>query len=81
MMEVVTNTAIQTDLFNFDVDRHRHMTQLDNVVDKINKVDGSETVILSAQQYPKGKKFADAIKHDHKSLNPTTRWSDIIKLK
>ena len=57
------------------------MTQLDNAVDKINKVDGSETVILSAQQYPKGKKFADAIKHDHKSLNPTTRWSDIIKLK
>lgn len=81
MMEVVTNAAIQTDLFNFDVDRHRHMTQLDNAVDKINKVDGSETVILSAQQYPKGKKFADAIKHDHKSLNPTTRWSDIIKLK
>ena len=22
-----------------------------------------------------------AIKHDHKSKNPTTRWSDIIKLK
>ena len=25
--------------------------------------------------------FADAIKHDHKSKNPTTRWSDIIELK
>ena len=25
--------------------------------------------------------FANAIKHDHKSKNPTTRWSDIIKLK
>lgn len=24
--------------------------------------------------------FANAIKHDHKSKNPTTRWSDIIKL-
>ena len=25
--------------------------------------------------------FANAIKHDFKSPNPTTRWSDIIKLK
>jgi len=25
--------------------------------------------------------FANAIKHDYKSKNPTTRWSDIIKLK
>ena len=25
--------------------------------------------------------IANAIKHDHKSKNPTTRWSDIIKLK
>ena len=24
--------------------------------------------------------FADAIKHDFKSKNPTTRWSDIILL-
>ena len=25
--------------------------------------------------------FANAIRHDHRSKNPTTRWSDIIKLK
>ena len=25
--------------------------------------------------------FANAIKHDHRSKNPTTRWSDIIELK
>lgn len=42
---------------------------------------------IGAQQYTKphgeGKAdvFADAIKHDHKSKNPTTRWSDIIELK
>ena len=29
----------------------------------------------------KAEVFANAIKHDHKSKNPTTRWSDIIKLK
>ena len=25
--------------------------------------------------------FANAIKHDYRSPNPTTRWSDVIKLK
>ena len=25
--------------------------------------------------------FANAIKHEHRSKNPTTRWSDIITLK
>ena len=34
----------------------------------------TETVILSSQQYPNGRKFADAIKHDLKSACPTTRW-------
>ena len=55
-------------------------------MDKINKINGSETIVLGAQQYTKGKGekaevFANSIKHDHKSKNPTTRWSDIIKLK
>ena len=29
----------------------------------------------------KAQVFANAIKHDFKSKNPTTRWSDIIRLK
>ena len=29
----------------------------------------------------KSEVFANAIKHDFKSKNPTTRWSDIIRLK
>lgn len=81
LMGVVPDTAIQTDLFTFNADNHKQMRQLDCAVDKINRVDGTETVILSSQQYPKGKKFADAIKHEHKSPCPTTRWTDIIKLK
>lgn len=81
LMGVVPNSAIQTDLFTFDATKHQHAIQLDKAVDKINKINGAETVILSAQQYPNGKKFADAIKHEHKSPCATTRWSDIIKLK
>ena len=57
------------------------------VIDCINKVNGTETIVLGSQQYTqkdgKGKAnvFANAIKHDFKSKNPTTRWSDIIRLK
>ena len=46
----------------------------------------SETIVLSAQKYTKndgkGKAevFANAIKHDFKSSNPTTRWKDIINV-
>jgi len=57
------------------------------VIDRINKVNGTETIVLGSQQYTqkggKGKAevFANAIKHDFRSKNPTTRWSDIIELK
>ena len=59
----------------------------DEVVDRINRMQGSEAIVIGAQQYTrkdgKGKAnvFANAIKHDFRSPNPTTRWSDIIKLK
>ena len=57
------------------------------LVGVINRCYGSETIIIGSQQYTqkngKGKAevFANAIKHDFKSKNPTTRWSEIIKLK
>ena len=63
------------------------MRSLDKVIDRINKVNGTETVVLAAQQYRqkgengKSEVFANAIKHDFRSKNPTTRWSDIIRLK
>ena len=59
----------------------------DEVVDRINKINGSETIVIGSQQYTKagGKGRADvfssAMKQDFKSKNPTTRWSDIIHLK
>ena len=81
LMGVIPNSVIQPDLFTFDATRHTNMQQLDKAVDKINKVDGTETVILSSQQYPRGTKFADAIKHDFKSSCPTTRWCEIMKIK
>ena len=78
------SSPLQQDLFDVDAGQIRKLKKLDAAVDLINKRYGSETVVIGAQQYTKphgeGKAdvFADAIKHDHKSKNPTTRWSDII---
>lgn len=80
---MATDTAqgIQPDLFEFNAERFEKMKRLDAVIDKINKVNGTETIVLCCQQYQDSKRFADAMKRDMKSKNPTTRWSDIILLK
>ena len=86
-MSVGPNSPVQTDLFDYNAEQFQKMKRLDAAIDYINKVNGSETLVLGSQQYTKkdgkGKAevFANAIKHDFKSKNPTTRWSDIIRLK
>ena len=87
VMGIGPNSAIQQDLFDINAEQFEKMRRLDAVIDRINKVNGTETIVLGAQQYtrPDGKGtaevFANAIKHDFRSKNPTTRWSDIIRLK
>ena len=77
---------IQQDLFDVNAEQFQKMKRLDAVVDRINRMQGTETVILGSKQYVTKDgdghhtTFANAIKHDFKSNNPTTRWSDIIKL-
>jgi len=87
VMGISPNSPIQQDLFDFNAEQFEKMKQLDAVVDRINKLNGSETIVLGSQQYTqkdgKGKAnvFANAIKHDFRSPNPTTRWNEIIRLK
>ena len=87
VMGIGPNSPIQQDLFDINAEQFEKMKRLDAVIDRINKVNGTETIVLGSQQYTqkdgKGKAnvFANAIKHDYKSKNPTTRWSDIIILK
>ena len=87
VMGISPNSPIQQDLFDTTAEQIEKMNKLDKVIDRINRCYGSETIVIGAQQYTqkngKGRAdvFANAIKHDFKSLNPTTRWSDIIKLK
>ena len=87
VMGVGAGSLIQQDLFDFNAEQFQKMKRLDEVVDRINRMQGSETIVLGSQQYTrkdgKGKAdvLANAIKHDYRSPNPTTRWSDVIKLK
>ena len=98
VMGIGPNSPIQQDLFDTNAEQFQKMKRLDAVIDRINRVNGTETIVLGSQQYTqkdgKGKAnvFArsaqrdacfskNAIKHDFKSKNPTTRWSDIIVLK
>ena len=87
-MGIGADSPLQQDLFDLNAEQIQKMRRLDAVVDRINRLQGSETVVLGAQQYTRrdGSRitadvFANAIKHDFKSKNPTTRWPDVIKLK
>ncbi len=86
VMGIGPESPVQQDFFGVSAEQIQKMRRLDEVVDRINRMNGSETIVIGAQQYTqqdgKGKAgvFANAIKHDFRSKNPTTRWSDIIKL-
>ena len=87
VLGISPKSPIQQDLFDINAEQIEKFKRLDAVIDRINKLNGGETIVIGSQQYTKkdgkGKAdvFANAIKHDFKSKNPTTRWSDIIKLK
>ena len=87
VMSIDSGPGIQTNFLDFDADRFQKIKHLDQVVDHLNKVNGTETIVLGSQQYPgkgrgdKSPKFEEAIKREFKSPNYTTRWSDIIPLR
>lgn len=87
VMGISPTSPIQQDLFDISSSKYNKLKSLDEALDRINRMYGTETLVLGAQQYtPKGGEgkanvFSDAIKHDFRSPNPTTRWCDIIKMK
>lgn len=87
VQDISQENAIQTSFIDYDSEKYQKMRRLDKVMDEINRLCGTETLVLGAQQYSqkdgKGKAavFADAIKHDHRTKCPTTRWSDILVVK
>lgn len=87
VMGIAPDSPIQQDFFDIDAEQLEKMKRLDKVVDRINKTNGTETIVLGSQQYHqkdsngKAEVFANVMRHDFRSGNPTTRWSDIITLK
>lgn len=87
MMGLQSHEGIQADLFEYSPDRAEKMHRLDMALDGLNRVYGRDTIMSAAQYYrherseADGKTFADIMRHDYRTLNPTTRWSDIIHLK
>ena len=108
VMGICPESAIQTNFIDYDSERYEKMKRLDEVIDSINRRNGSETIVLGSQQYTnkealskaaiereqnqtslnsaehkqvrtkfKAGVFRDSIKHDFRSPNYTTRWSDI----
>lgn len=87
IMGIAPNAPIQQDFFDITAEQIEKMRRLDAIVDCLNKVNGTEFIVLGSQQYTskgcegKAYSFANAIKHEFRSKNPTTRWKDIITLK
>lgn len=87
LMGVSSNQGLQHDLFEFTPEKVEKLKNLDNVIDSINHNQGKHTLTICSQQYSNAdtadetKSFTDIIRHDHRSPCPTTRWSDIIKLR
>lgn len=79
--------GIQTNLIDFSASNYERMKQLDKVMDKINRIEGCETIVLGSQQFhhspnqSKSQKFNDVLKHEHRSPCYTTQWNEIIELK
>lgn len=87
VMGIMPDNAVQTNFIDYNRDKMEKQMRLDQVIDRLNKLGGPELVVLGAQQYREKDEqghhvaFTDAIRHDFRSKNPTTRWSDIITLK
>lgn len=83
VMGICPMTAVQTNFIDYDSEKYERKRKLDEAIDRINRINGSETVVLGAQQYTakdgKGRAgiFRDSIKHDFRSPSYTTKWSDI----
>lgn len=83
VMGICPTSAVQTNFIDYDSEKYEKKRRLDEAIDRINRVNGSETVVLGSQQYTakdgigKASVFRDSIKHDFRSPSYTTKWSDI----
>ena len=51
VMGIGPDSPIQQDLFDINAEQFQKMRRLDEIVDRINRLHGSETIVLGSQQY------------------------------
>ena len=51
VMGISPDSPIQQDLFDLNAEQIQKMRRLDEVIDRINRMHGSETIVIGAQQY------------------------------
>ncbi|MDE5785320.1 MAG: DUF4113 domain-containing protein, partial [Duncaniella sp.] len=86
LSDIADYDGMQPDLFEYDPERYHRLRSLDDAVDRINRICGSDTVVIGARR----NRSHDVEHHDsehhsktdppHHSACPSTRWSDIISL-
>ena len=87
MLGIRGHDGIQPDLFDYSPERAGKMHRIDKTIDAINRLYGRDTIVTLAQVYTdsscenRGEAFDRIMRHDLRSANPTTRWTDIIQLR
>ena len=87
MLGIRGHDGIQPDLFDYSPERAGKMHRIDKTIDAINRLYGRDTIVTLAQVYTdsscdnQGGAFDRIMRHDLRSANPTTRWTDIIQLR
>ncbi len=87
VMDISPDNAVQTNFIDYDSQLYDKRRKLDEAIDRINRQNGTDTVVLGSQQYTtradvaqkqfKAGAFRDSIKHEFRSPSYTTKWSDI----
>lgn len=88
------DAGLQTNIIDYEPERFEKLRRLDNVVDRLNRITGRETITLASQHFAnedkentngenmpsKTHQLSEATRHEHRSPNYSTRWADIIEL-
>lgn len=83
LMNISSDGCVQHDFFDISPEKYEKLHSADVVMDRINRLYGKDTLFLGSQKRlaTDGDRTAAISRAEHRSSSPTTRWSDIIKLK
>ena len=81
-MGICPENGVQTNLLDYDPVRYEKLKRLDEVIDRINRENGSETIVLGSQQYTaKVRQVCSVIASSMISAVPTIPHVGVIYLR